>query len=56
MYLDNTFSRNKAKTLTFSVALVDSNVKATLSSKANHDMSGWLLKKKRKKMQGNKYQ
>ncbi|KAI8141248.1 Oxysterol-binding protein-domain-containing protein [Fennellomyces sp. T-0311] len=48
---DNTFSRNKAKTLTFSVALVDSNVKASLGQQ-HHDMSGWLLKKKRKKMQG----
>ncbi|KAI9320644.1 Oxysterol-binding protein-domain-containing protein [Dichotomocladium elegans] len=50
LVFDNTFSRNTAKTLTFSVALVD----AGLNTAASHhsDLSGWLLKKKRKKMQG----
>lgn len=51
IFIDNTFSRNKAKTLTFSVALVDADIKASLSE-PQHEISGWLLKKKRKKMQG----
>lgn len=48
--IDNTFSRNKAKTLTFSVALVEGGMQ---SSSSQYEISGWLLKKKRKKMQGN---
>ncbi|CDH57471.1 oxysterol-binding protein [Lichtheimia corymbifera JMRC:FSU:9682] len=49
LVFDNTFSRNKAKTLTFSVALVEGGMQ---SSSSQYEISGWLLKKKRKKMQG----
>jgi hypothetical protein len=48
VYIDNTFSRNTPKFLTYSVALGE---EVQVSSKKD-EVSGWLLKKKRKRMQG----
>ncbi|CAO0800572.1 unnamed protein product [Mucor circinelloides] len=48
LVFDNTFSRNTPKKLTYSVALgTPEDVKV-----AENEVSGWLLKKKRKRMQG----
>ncbi|KAK4520906.1 uncharacterized protein ATC70_006789 [Mucor velutinosus] len=48
LVFDNTFSRNTPKKLTYSVALGNpEDVKVPVN-----EMSGWLLKKKRKRMQG----
>lgn len=49
LYIDNTFSRNTPKMLTFSVALGEPE---QVQSVAKEEISGWLLKKKRKRMQG----
>ncbi|CEG66645.1 hypothetical protein RMATCC62417_03186 [Rhizopus microsporus] len=49
MLLDNTFSRNTPKMLTYSVALGSPE---DVEVPTQHEMTGWLLKKKRKKMQG----
>lgn len=50
--LDNTFSRNTPKVLTYTVALGNSE-----DVKEHRDeVSGWLLKKKRKRMQGKQLQ
>lgn len=55
-YIDNTFSRNTPKILSFSVALIDPNTSNPRLSfddePTNYIVSGWLLKKKRKKLQG----
>ncbi|KAK9766384.1 Oxysterol-binding protein 3 [Basidiobolus ranarum] len=45
---DNSFSRNTSKKLTFFVGLKD----GPDEKKSEPEISGWLLKKKRKKMQG----
>ena len=50
LWLDNTFSRNTSKTLTFSVALGDGE---QVGSSEQTELAGWILKKRRKKMQGN---
>ncbi|KAF9974873.1 hypothetical protein BGZ73_001648 [Actinomortierella ambigua] len=50
LVFDNTFSINTSKRLTFFVAMEEQDVKAEPES--NVDIAGWLLKKKRKKMQG----
>lgn len=47
--IDNTFSRNTPKMLTFSVALGEPE---QVQSVSKEEVSGWLLKKKRKRMQG----
>ncbi|KAG2190375.1 hypothetical protein INT46_002356 [Mucor plumbeus] len=48
LVFDNTFSRNTPKKLTYSVALGNpEDVKVS-----ENEVSGWLLKKKRKRMQG----
>ncbi|CAG8490270.1 5112_t:CDS:2 [Diversispora eburnea] len=47
---DNSFSRNTSKSLTFFVALKDGPEDEQVESQP--EISGWLLKKKRKKMQG----
>ncbi|CAG8443415.1 11454_t:CDS:2 [Ambispora leptoticha] len=47
---DNSFSRNTSKVVTFFVALKGSNDIEETENKP--EISGWLLKKKRKKMQG----
>ncbi|KAG0170426.1 hypothetical protein DFQ28_002139 [Apophysomyces sp. BC1034] len=50
LIFDNTFSRNTSKTLTFSVS--SDEEQANNETKEPCDMSGWLLKKRRKRMQG----
>jgi hypothetical protein len=50
LWLDNTFSRNTSKTLTFSVALGEGE---QVGSSEQTELAGWILKKRRKKMQGN---
>ncbi|KAI9482535.1 Oxysterol-binding protein-domain-containing protein [Zychaea mexicana] len=56
LVFDNTFSRNTPKVLSFSVALADANLfnpRLSISDDPQQQpVSGWLLKKKRKKMQG----
>jgi hypothetical protein len=47
---DNTFSRNTSKMLTFSVALGE---REQVSGSEQTELAGWILKKRRKKMQGN---
>ncbi|GAA5807757.1 hypothetical protein MFLAVUS_001134 [Mucor flavus] len=49
LVFDNTFSRNTPKMLTFSVALGEPE---EVQSVSKEEVSGWLLKKKRKRMQG----
>ncbi|KAF7721728.1 hypothetical protein EC973_004264 [Apophysomyces ossiformis] len=51
LIFDNTFSRNTSKTLTFSVS-TDEDQTEEDGKKEPCDMSGWLLKKRRKRMQG----
>ncbi|KAI7886434.1 hypothetical protein K492DRAFT_233447 [Lichtheimia hyalospora FSU 10163] len=55
LVFDNTFSRNTPKILSFSVALIDpntSNPRLSIDDEPpNYIVSGWLLKKKRKKLQ-----
>lgn len=48
LVFDNTFSRNTPKILTYSVALGN----AEDVQESENEVSGWLLKKKRKRMQG----
>ncbi|KAG0349235.1 hypothetical protein BG004_000459 [Podila humilis] len=50
LVFDNTFSINTSKRLTYFVALEERGQKIATTPAA--EMSGWLLKKKRKKMQG----
>ncbi|KAF8974084.1 hypothetical protein BGZ46_009792 [Entomortierella lignicola] len=50
LVFDNTFSINTSKRLTFFVALEERGRKAAVQPTS--EMSGWLLKKKRKRMQG----
>ncbi|KAJ2557576.1 Oxysterol-binding protein 3 [Coemansia sp. RSA 1933] len=53
LYFDNSFSKNTSKRLSFCVAVRETkNEAAIASSKARTLISGWLLKKKRKRMQG----
>lgn len=47
--VDNMFSRNTSKSLTFTVTS-DEPIDEGLD--LNNDMCGWLLKKRRKRMQG----
>ncbi|KAG0337494.1 hypothetical protein BG004_007624 [Podila humilis] len=49
LVFDNTFSINTSKRLTFFVALEE---RATPVAQPSSELSGWLLKKKRKRMQG----
>jgi hypothetical protein len=49
--IDNMFSRNTSKLLTFNVTS-DEPIEDGLEID-EFDMSGWLLKKRRKRMQGN---
>ncbi|KAI7905217.1 Oxysterol-binding protein-domain-containing protein [Cokeromyces recurvatus] len=51
LVFDNTFSKNTPKIVTFSVALVDPNMEGALEH-PKAEISGWLLKKRRKKLQG----
>ncbi|KAL9537681.1 hypothetical protein MBANPS3_011556 [Mucor bainieri] len=51
LVFDNTFSKNTPKVVTFSVALVDPNMEQALEH-PQAEISGWLLKKRRKKLQG----
>ncbi|CAG8484674.1 3190_t:CDS:2 [Paraglomus occultum] len=48
---DNSFSRKTSKLLTFFVALRDEGSQDEVKT-SKSDISGWMLKKKRKKMQG----
>lgn len=48
--LDNTFSIHTSKRLTFFVALEERG--PTPVAQPTSEMTGWLLKKKRKRMQG----
>ncbi|KAF9112766.1 Oxysterol-binding protein- protein 3 [Mortierella sp. AM989] len=50
LVFDNSFSINTSKRLTFFVALEERGRK--ISTQPSSEMSGWLLKKKRKRMQG----
>ncbi|KAF9089488.1 hypothetical protein BGX23_006643 [Mortierella sp. AD031] len=50
LVFDNTFSINTSKRLTFFVALEERG--STPVARPTSEMSGWLLKKKRKRMQG----
>ncbi|KAG0051627.1 Oxysterol-binding protein- protein 3 [Gryganskiella cystojenkinii] len=50
LVFDNSFSINTSKRLTFFVALEERGPK--MLAQPTSDMSGWLLKKKRKRMQG----
>ncbi|KAG0207709.1 Oxysterol-binding protein- protein 7 [Mortierella sp. GBA30] len=50
LVFDNTFSINTSKRLTFFVALEERGTKPV--AQPTSEMSGWLLKKKRKRMQG----
>ncbi|KAG0253697.1 hypothetical protein BG011_006225, partial [Mortierella polycephala] len=50
LVFDNSFSINTSKRLTFFVALEERALKPT--AQHTSEMSGWLLKKKRKRMQG----
>ncbi|KAI1317793.1 hypothetical protein EDD11_007815 [Mortierella claussenii] len=50
LVFDNSFSINTSKRLTFFVALEERGKKP--AAQPTSDMSGWLLKKKRKRMQG----
>jgi hypothetical protein len=52
--LDNMFSRNTSKTLTFTVTSDEPIIDDTAVQDLDHDISGWLLKKRRKRMQGNR--
>ncbi|KAL7754062.1 Oxysterol-binding protein 3 [Sorochytrium milnesiophthora] len=49
LYFDNSFSRNTSKKLTFFVAIKDGTAQ---EEKHEPELTGYLLKKKRKKMQG----
>jgi len=49
LVFDNTFSRNTSKMLTFSVALGEGE---QVSAGEQTELAGWILKKRRKKMQG----
>ncbi|KAM3579255.1 Oxysterol-binding protein 3 [Umbelopsis sp. WA50703] len=49
LVFDNTFSRNTSKMLTFSVALGE---REQVSGSEQTELAGWILKKRRKKMQG----
>ncbi|KAI9189065.1 Oxysterol-binding protein 3 [Blastocladiella emersonii ATCC 22665] len=49
LYFDNTFSRNTSKKMTFFVAMRDGEAK---EEERQAELTGWLLKKKRKRMQG----
>jgi hypothetical protein len=46
------FSRNTSKTLTFTITSDEPIIDGTTIRDPSHDMSGWLLKKRRKRMQG----
>ncbi|ORZ32725.1 hypothetical protein BCR44DRAFT_1515297 [Catenaria anguillulae PL171] len=50
LYFDNTFSRNTSKKMTFFVAMRDGE--APKEDQPAPELTGWLLKKKRKRMQG----
>ncbi|KAF9352866.1 hypothetical protein BGX34_011922, partial [Mortierella sp. NVP85] len=50
LVFDNTFSINTSKRLTFFVAIEERGT--NLALQPNAEMKGWLLKKKRKRMQG----
>ncbi|KAG0224911.1 hypothetical protein BGW41_004914 [Actinomortierella wolfii] len=50
LVFDNSFSINTSKRLTFFVALEERGARAVAQSQV--EISGWLLKKKRKRMQG----
>ncbi|KAG9288503.1 hypothetical protein G9A89_015709 [Geosiphon pyriformis] len=50
LYFDNSFSRNTSKLITFCVVLKDGPNDE--EPQCQPEISGWLLKKKRKKMQG----
>ncbi|KAJ1963133.1 Oxysterol-binding protein 3 [Dipsacomyces acuminosporus] len=50
LYFDNSFSKNTSKRLSFCVAV--KQTKGDASDKPPVAISGWLLKKKRKRMQG----
>ncbi|KAJ1903289.1 Oxysterol-binding protein 3, partial [Coemansia sp. IMI 209127] len=53
LYFDNSFSKNTSKRLSFCVAVRETKGEvASASSKPRALISGWLLKKKRKRMQG----
>ena len=52
--IDNSFSVHTSKRLTFFVALEERGLKS--APQPTPEMSGWLLKKKRKRMQGKKMQ
>lgn len=55
MCIDNTFSRNTSKMLTLDVTTNEGQDNDDDNDEAvalNQDMCGWLLKKRRKKMQG----
>ncbi|KAI8984223.1 Oxysterol-binding protein-domain-containing protein [Mycotypha africana] len=52
LVFDNTFSKNTPKVVTFSVALIDPNMEHAIEQSSKAEMSGWLLKKRRKKLQG----
>ncbi|KAL0089461.1 Oxysterol-binding protein-domain-containing protein [Phycomyces blakesleeanus] len=49
--VDNTFSRTTPKVLSFSVTLIDKEANDSFEDNAN-DMVGWILKKRRKRLQG----
>ncbi|KAJ3371761.1 hypothetical protein GGF31_002740 [Allomyces arbusculus] len=49
LYFDNTFSRNTSKKMTFFVAMREGEA---VEDEAKPELAGWLLKKKRKRMQG----
>ena len=51
-WIDNSFSIHTSKRLTFFVALEERGPKVAPQPS---EMSGWLLKKKRKRMQGKNY-
>ncbi|KAJ2675995.1 Oxysterol-binding protein 3 [Coemansia spiralis] len=53
LYFDNSFSKNTSKRLSFCVAVRElKDARGSQSSKQPTLLSGWLLKKKRKRMQG----
>ncbi|KAJ2791839.1 Oxysterol-binding protein 3, partial [Coemansia guatemalensis] len=52
LYFDNSFSKNTSKRLSFCVAVKEVRQDSVASSGRAAVMSGWLLKKKRKRMQG----
>ncbi|KAJ2159635.1 Oxysterol-binding protein 3 [Coemansia sp. RSA 552] len=51
LYFDNSFSKNTSKRLSFCVAVKEAR-QSSNGSRQPVAMSGWLLKKKRKRMQG----